>query len=761
MSAELVRWKVRARGVVQGVGFRPFIHQLATRLGLAGHVGNDSAGVFAEIEGRPARLAEFVETLSERPPPLARIESIETLKIPPWGERGFRIVESRAAPGARTLVSPDIAVCDDCLREMRNPTDRRFRYPFTNCVNCGPRFTITLDIPYDRPSTTMAPFPMCADCAREYADPGDRRYHAQPIACPTCGPQVWLADPLGGRLAEADAAIHAAQELLRAGKIVAIKGLGGFHLACDATNPRALGELRARKGRGDKPFAVMAASLEAAHAFARIDADEARLLSGPEQPIVIVARTDASGPCPDVAPGNSTLGVLLPYTPLHHLLLDGLPPLVMTSGNRSDTPMVTANDDALREMAGIADAFLLHDRGIHIFCDDSVARVFEGRELPIRRARGYAPFPVRLPLAAPPLLAVGGELKATLCAAEGGHAFLSQHIGDMERLETLDAFSHAAEHLTRLFRITPEAIVCDRHPDYLSTRWARARGLPVIEAQHHHAHITSVMAENGHPADRPVIGIALDGTGYGDDGAIWGGEILIADYAGYRRAAHLAYAPLPGGDAAIRRPYRMALAHLRKAGLDWDERLPCVAACPENEQRVLRRQLETNLNCVPTSSMGRLFDAVASAIGVRHVATYEAQAAIELEAMADLSEGIGYPFDLAGDDPIRIDPAPMWRALVADLLAGVLPARIAGRFHRGVAAVVVALAERLRARDGLKTAALSGGVFQNVTLLGLCVRPLRTAGFDVLLHRQVPPNDGGLALGQIAIAAAGRRDPAA
>lgn len=760
-QAPPARLRIRARGVVQGVGFRPFVHQLATRLGLAGHVGNDSAGVFVEIEGRPADLDAFLSTLRERPPPLARIEALETAALDPRGESGFRIVESAALPGARTLVSPDIALCDDCLSELRDPGDRRFRHPFINCVNCGPRFTIVRALPYDRPLTSMADFPLCPECAREYAHPANRRYHAQPVACPSCGPRLWLAGPDGAPTADGDDALRRAQDILRAGGIVAVKGVGGFHLACDATNADAVRTLRARKGRGEKPFAVMAASLDLLRGFARISAAEARLLTGPERPIVLVARAGAGGPCAEVAPGNDTLGLMLPYTALHHLLLEGLPPLVMTSGNLSETPILTANADALRDLGAIADAFLLHDRDIVAPCDDSVARVFEGQELPIRRSRGYAPFPVRLPFAAPPLLATGGELKATLCVAEGAHAFLSQHIGDMERLETLDAFTRAAERLQQLFGITPVGLVGDRHPGYLSRQWAarqaEALGLPLLDVQHHHAHIASVMAEHGCPREARVIGLALDGTGYGDDGAIWGGEVLIAGYGEYRRAAHLRYAPLPGGDAAARRPYRMALAHLREAGVAWADDLPCVAACPEAERRVLTQQLARGVNAPPTSSMGRLFDAVASAIGLRHIATYDAQPAIALEALADLSDGAAYPLDLSGADPIEIDPRPLWRALVADLLAGLAPSRIAGRFHRGVAGAMVEVAGRLRAREGLSTVALSGGVFQNVKLLGLCASALRREGFEVLIHRQVPPNDGGLALGQAAIGAFGLR----
>ncbi|MBX7213923.1 MAG: carbamoyltransferase HypF [Thermoflexales bacterium] len=750
----LSRRRLRAAGVVQGVGFRPFVHQLATALTLTGHVGNDSAGVFIEVEGASAALDAFEAALRNNPPPLARIEQVLVEEIPALGETRFRIVESAARPGARTLVSPDIAVCEDCLREMADPADRRHRYPFINCTHCGPRYTLIRDTPYDRPATTMADFPLCEDCAREYADPANRRYHAQPIACPRCGPQLWLADAQGAVLCREDAALQAAQAALRAGRIVAVKGLGGFHLACDATNAAAVSALRTRKGRQGKPFALMVADLDAARRVVEVDAEAARLLGGLERPIVVLPRNAAGGVCDDVAPGQNTLGVMLPYTPLHHLLLAGMGPLVMTSGNRSETPILTDNAAALAGLADIADVFLLHNREIQVACDDSVVRVFEGHELPIRRARGYAPFPVRLPRKVPPLLAVGGELKAAFCLAEGGHAFLSQHLGDMERLETLEAFERAVAHLQRLFRITPEAVVVDRHPGYFSSRWARGLGLPVIDVQHHHAHIAALMAEHGLSGERPVLGLALDGTGYGEDGAVWGGEALIVDAAGARRAGQLAYVPLAGGDAAVLRPYRMALAHLRAADVAWDEDLPCVAACPPPERGVLRQQLERGINVVPTSSAGRLFDAVASALGICQRASYDAQPAIELEAHAALDDaGPAYPFDLHGADPVRIDAAPMWRALVADLRAGLSVGQMSARFHRGFVAAWGALAQRLCRAEGIGVVALSGGVFQNTLLLGRMTRSLRAAGLDVLVHRQVPPNDGGLALGQIAVAA--------
>lgn len=762
MSAEddRVRRRLSVRGIVQGVGFRPFVYALARKHALAGFVGNDSAGVFIEVEGSAAALDRFERELCVAPPPLALVEAVAVETIPPRGEADFRIVESAAQPGVGTSISPDICICDDCLRELFDPSDRRYRYPFINCTNCGPRFTIIKDIPYDRPLTTMADFAMCPACAAEYRDPSNRRFHAQPNACPTCGPQVWFTAGSTDAAPTGAEAFAAAQAALLDGRIVAVKGIGGFHLACDATNDAALRVLRERKGRVDKPFALMARDLDVVRRFAQVTHEEAGLLTSKERPIVLLRkRADDRRLSALVAPGNAYVGVMLPYTPLHYLLLDGDlhdVPLVMTSGNYSDEPIVKDNDIALDRLRSLADAFLVHSRDIHMWCDDSVVRAWEGRALPIRRSRGYTPFPVALSRTVPCVLAAGGELKATFCLTKDRHAYMSQHIGDMGNLETLRAFERAVAHFMTLFRARPERIACDLHPGYLSTRWAEQwaaqNGLPLVRVQHHHAHIASLIAEHGLPFDRRVIGISFDGTGYGSDGAIWGGEVLVADCAAFTRIAHLRYVPLPGGDAAIKRPYRSALAHLWAAGLAWDDDLPCVAACPAEERRVLRRQLERNVNCVPTSSLGRLFDAVASLVGVRQTVTYEAQAAIELEAMCadDVREAYKVSLDLG--DPILVDPAPMLRAIIADLRAGRPVGEIVARVHNTFADLIVALSEHARRRTGLAEVGLSGGVFQNVRLLALAVQRLRERYFQVLTHRRVPPNDGGLALGQAAIA---------
>ncbi|RME45286.1 MAG: carbamoyltransferase HypF, partial [Caldilineae bacterium] len=665
----------------------------------------------------------------------------------------FEIRHSESQPRAFVPISPDMCICDDCLRELFDPADRRYRYPFINCTNCGPRFTIIRNIPYDRPFTTMAVFPMCPACQAEYDDPLNRRFHAQPNACPDCGPQVELRVP-GEESRRGEEAIRGAQEMLAAGKIVAVKGLGGFHLACDATSDRALQTLRERKGRVDKPFAVMARDMDAVRRIARVSPAERDLLLSKERPIVLLKKRDGSPLSELVAPGNRYVGVMLPYTPLHYLLLTPrLPVLVMTSGNYSEEPIVKDNAEALERLASLADAFLLHNRDIHVHCDDSVVRVFEGRELPVRRSRGYAPFPVKLPFEVSSILAVGGELKNTFCLTRDRYAFMSQHIGDMENLETLQAFERAAAHFQAIFRVEPDVIACDMHPRYLSTRWAEehAAGRAVVRVQHHHAHVAALMAEHGLDGEEPVIGFSFDGTGYGTDGAIWGGEVLLADYRRFTRAAHLKYVPLPGGDAAIKRPYRVALAHLWAAGVDWDERLSPVAACPPVERGVLRRQLETGFNTVPTSSMGRLFDAVASLAGVRQTITYEAQAAIEFEALLAAAAEGAYRFDLQSaqsDLQFLIDPAPVIRQAAADARAGVPAPVIAARFHRAVADLILRVSLHVRRAAGLKRVALTGGVFQNVTLLALATNALRAEGFEVLTHRRVPPNDGGLALGQ-------------
>ena len=735
---------VRVTGVVQGVGFRPFVYVLATGLGLTGHVGNDSAGVFIEVEGRPEVIEEFCRRLVEEAPPLARIESVTVTEGEARGRGGFEIVASVQVDGTLTLVSADMAPCRDCLAEMSDPADRRFRYPFLNCTNCGPRFTITRSVPYDRPATTMADFPMCDECLTEYRNPHDRRFHAQPTACPRCGPRLTAHPPRSGD------PIESARAVVAADGVVAIKGVGGFHLACRADSDDAVAGLRRRKQRPDKPLAVMVADVATARRVAQVDAAEATLLEGIERPIVL-CRTLSGSPLSDlVAPGNGFLGLMLPSTPLHHLLLRPGDLWVMTSGNRRDEPICIDNDEALERLGDLADLFLLHDRPIHVPCDDSVVRVHRNRLLPVRRSRGYAPYPVPLGFSGPPVLAVGGELKATACLTSGDHAFMSQHIGDMGNLETLQAFERAVEHMTSLFATEPAALACDAHPRYLSAQWARrvAGDRPVIEVQHHHAHLASLLAEHRHPG--PFIGFSFDGTGYGADGTIWGGEVMVADLAGFERVGHLRPSQLAGGDAAVRSPARQALTRLREAGITWDQRLPPVSAGTEEELRILATQLDRGLNVTTTTSMGRLFDSVASLCGVRHLVSYEGQAAIELEALiTDIRTGYTIPID---DDGVW-DTAAVIGAVAADVLDGVTPALIASRFHVAVAETITRAALRVRTVTGLALVGLSGGVFQNVALTELAERSLMASGFEVLTHRLVPPNDGGIALGQAAVAA--------
>ncbi|MBY8880012.1 carbamoyltransferase HypF [Actinacidiphila acidipaludis] len=790
-AARTERVRVTVRGVVQGVGFRPFVYALARELGLAGQVTNTGEGVVAEVEGTPEATAAFCERTGAEAPPLAVVQSVTREAVPPLGESGFRIVPSRQGGPRRTLVPPDTATCEACLAELRDPADRRYRHPFITCTHCGPRFTIVTALPYDRAHTTMAAFPLCPRCEREYTDPADRRFHAQPVACHDCGPRLRLVLPgsrSGGAAPVEDRGgdpVARARRLLAEGAVLAVKGLGGYHLACDASDENAVRTLRRRKARGDKPFAVMAADLADVEPLVRLGAAERNLLSGIRRPIVLLRRRPGTAGAgvlaASVAPGSADLGVMLPYTPLHHLLLGlpGDPPaprlLVMTSGNLGGEPIVTRDDEALERLAPLVDAWLTHDRPIHVPCDDSVVRVIDGEELPVRRSRGYTPFPVPLPVPVVPALAAGGDLKNVFCLGEGRQAWLSAHVGDMDDLATLGAFDHAERQLEEITGVTPQVVAADRHPGYRSGRAAERRHGPgVRRVQHHHAHIAAAMADNGLDGGSPVIGVAFDGTGAGDDGAVWGGEILVADYEGYRRAAHLQYVPLPGGDAAVRHPYRMALAHLFAAGLPWDPELPCARACPEAERPILRRQLERGLHCVPTSSMGRLFDAVSSLAGVCHHAGYEAQAAVELEAAAASFAGApqrpGYAFALApgeasgpaGDGrtsppatpaPLLIDPAPVLGAVVADLAAGTDRGRIAVAFHAAVADAVRRVCAAVRERTGIAQVALSGGVFANALLSSACAGGLREDGFTVLRHRLVPPNDGGLALGQLVVAA--------
>lgn len=750
-----VRLRVDVHGVVQGVGFRPFVYSCAAALNLAGCVRNDSSGAVIEVEGDAGDVENFLRRLRDRPPPLAVIESVETKPVALVGGTGFVISDTSRSDGGRTLTSPDVAMCAQCAAEQADPTDRRYRHPFINCTNCGPRFTIIGSLPYDRASTTMAGFEMCAECAHEYHDPGDRRFHAQPICCPNCGPTLTYRDG-SGRSPSGEAGLRAARELLRDGGVLAVKGIGGYHLACDAGNADAVAELRLRKRRGDKPFAVMVPDMATARDIAVADDASARLLSGPQRPIVLMPRRAGAAVAEAVAPHNPDLGVLLAYAPLHPLLfgLLGDPPgpavLVMTSGNLTGEPICFSDEDALDRLSHLADGWLMHDRAILVPCDDSVIRAVAGREVPIRRSRGYAPLPLALPVPVPPTLAVGADLKNTMAVADGKYAWLSQHIGDMDDVATLSVFDSARRHLQTLTAVTPQVLVADAHPLYRSTQWAErnAADRPVHTVQHHHAHIAAVMAEHGLDDSAQVLGFAFDGTGYGTDGAVWGGEVLLAGYKGFQRLAHLKYVPMAGGDISVRRPYRMALSHLWAAGIAWDDDLEPVAACPLDERAVLARQLDTGFGCVSTSSFGRLFDAVSALAGVRQVVAYEAQAAIELEG---LSRGAGsgtgcYAFAL--HDGV-IDPAPVLGAVVADQRAGVPAGIIGARFHRAVAEVIVRLASAHR--EVSPTVVLSGGVFQNATLLQLALHGLQDNGFEAITHHRVPPNDGGIALGQLLV----------
>ena len=771
--------RIHVSGVVQGVGFRPFIFGLAQRHTLAGWVRNTSAGVDIEVEGTSEALDSFTRAITAEAPPLSRIETVTSELIDSPGYERFEIFHSHAVEGAYQPISPDVATCDDCLAEVRDPDDRRYRYAFTNCTNCGPRFTIIQDIPYDRPATTMAPFTMCPDCQAEYDDPLNRRFHAQPNACPVCGPHLELMPSPDHDVPDhwddlPEDEIDAARELLRSGHVLAIKGLGGFHLACDATNPVAVQRLRQRKGRAAKPFAVMMPDLATVMRYCDVSFSAAGALAARERPIVLLplkpapVPADAPSPAPiacaiaaDVAPGLRELGVMLPYSPLHTLLLEPAADfplaLVMTSGNYSEEPIATGNADAIERLGPLVDALLLHNRDIYIRCDDSVVRALDDHVQPLRRSRGYAPYPIPLPFESPPLLATGAELKNTFCLARDDHAFISQHIGDLSNYDALRSYQHSVEHMQRLFRVEPEIIAHDAHPDYIATRYASGRAGTHIAVQHHHAHLASCLAEHGIPPEEPVIGVIFDGTGLGPDGAIWGGEILLGSYAWYRRFAHLRYVPLPGGDAATLRPYRTALAHLWNAGIAWDADLAPVNAASEQEQTIIRQQLEKQINTPATSSMGRLFDAVAALTGVLQIVSYEAQAAIWLEAQTGSTEEDGYPFEITTasnvNQPHELDPSPVLHAILSDLRARVPAPVIAARFHNGVAAMIVNACQMARNATGLKSVVFSGGVFQNGTLHRLTIPRLEEVGFTVITHRLVPPNDGGIALGQAAVAA--------
>ena len=755
ISETLARTRLKVTGVVQGVGFRPFVYRLARRHHLAGWVRNTSQCVEIEIEGPPASLAAFIGQLQQEAPALARIDAVIRVESPPQGLAGFTIRESRALAATEALIPADVATCDDCLADIAHPGNRRYQYPFTNCTNCGPRFTIIRAVPYDRRHTTMAAFDLCPRCRAEYEDPEDRRFHAEPTACPACGPRVWLEE--GDRRLDHEA-ILAAATLLKQGKIVAVKGLGGFHLAADARQDQAVRTLRERKGRVAKPFALMVRDLAEAQRLGHLGDLEKSLLLSRERPIVLARRRRGSGVSADVAPGHRFLGLMLPYTPLHFLLMEHAPAaLVMTSGNLSEEPLVHDNDEARRKLAGLADAFLLHNRDIQVPCDDSVVRpVDAGAVIPLRRARGFVPAPIYLPLKSEPILGVGAEQKNTFCVAAHGVALLSQHVGDLDSVETFDYYQRAITHFKALCRQDPAIVAHDLHPLYLSTRYAKGlAGVRLMAVQHHHAHIAACLAENRRTDQ--VIGIALDGTGYGPDGAVWGGELLVADLAGFNRAGHFAAVRLPGGEAAVKDPGRMAMAYLH--ALHGEDFLSQARRLGLNyaplEERILHRQLAQGLNSPLTTSAGRLFDAVAAALGVCRTRTYEGQPAMELEMAADEAEDGFYPAAVKdAAEALVLDTLAVFRGVVADYLAGVAPAVIAGRFHHSLARLLADACGLIRERTKLNLVALSGGVMQNALLFTRLQRALADQGFEVLTHTLTPPNDGSISLGQVAVAAA-------
>jgi len=760
---------VVVRGLVQGVGFRPFVYDLATRHQLHGFVRNQSGAVHIEIEGDPGSLERFCDDLSHERPPLAVIEDISVRGLEPGDDHDFRIEHSSCESAGPVYISPDVATCDACLAELADPSDRRCGYPFLNCTNCGPRLTIICGAPYDRTRTTMAGFEMCPECRAEFDDPQNRRFHAQPTACAQCGPQLRLTNGRGDPI-ESSAPLPFLIERLHEGRIAALKGLGGYHLVCDARNDDAVGELRRRKARDDKPFAVMVFDTTAARAFAECDAHEEALLRSPARPIVLLRRrpnserdgNEREGIAASVAPGNPRVGIFLPYTPLHWLLLKqsaGMP-LVMTSGNRSDEPIAYEDHDALTRLAEIADWFLMHDRPIHVRCDDSVVRIVAGAPSFVRRSRGYAPQPIKMPIACDRhVLAVGGQFKGTFALGRDNVAFVSHHLGDLDHFEAYRAFERDERLYEDLFEIRPQLIIHDLHPDYASTRYAHERaareGLPTLAVQHHHAHIASCLAEHG--LDESAIGVAFDGTGFGTDGAIWGGEFLLAGLGDFRRAAHLRYVPLPGGDQAIREPWRSAATHLIDAGVDQGL---LASAVDTAAWRTVERMIDRRLNTVPTSSVGRLFDAVAAIVGLRNRVTYEGQAAMELEWQAtDISDDGVYPFEFQEPTPTSdaafvVDTRPLMRAVAADTRRGVATPRIARRFHSTLVEIIVRVCQRIRNETEVSSVALSGGAFMNVLLAEETTARLATERFRVFTQRQVPPNDGGLSLGQLAVAAA-------
>jgi hydrogenase maturation protein HypF len=773
-SLRRTRKRISIRGVVQGVGFRPFVFNLARALELAGFILNSSSGVTIELEGPDDAIEQFLHVLKTSPPPLAQIMEIALEEVCLQDASDFSIRASREEEDAFSLISPDVATCDDCWREFGDLSNRRYGYPFTNCTNCGPRYTIIRDIPYDRPKTTMAPFRMCELCQAEYDDPGNRRFHAQPNACPACGPSLVLAE---SRLHNCDAhlptvsdfahthnsslaTLQRVRDYLHAGKLIAVKGLGGFLLACDAQNDAAVRQLRQRKRRSDKPFALMSRDIAAVENFCSLTEADRIALESPRRPIVILQRLPEANLSRSIAPGNDSIGVMLPYTALHYLLFSDSPTepsqfsaLVMTSGNFSEEPIVIANEEAWQQLEPVADWFLFHNRDIYMRTDDSVVRTYDDRERVLRRSRSYVPQPIDLGIPLHELLACGAELKNTFCLTKDHYAILSQHIGDLENYETLCFFQETLANLKKLFRAEPQAVAYDLHPNYRSTQFALA--LPMerkIGVQHHHAHIASCMAEN-HLSGK-VIGVAFDGTGYGTDGKIWGGEFLVADLAGFQRRAHLRYLPLPGGDAAIRQPWRMALSYLRDAfgngplppGLKFLQRVP------EKQIAIVDAMITRHIHSVETSSSGRLFDAVAALVGLGSEVTFEGQAAIALESAAETGVEDRYSFHLQESEPMQLDMRPMIVEVVRDVALGKPIGHISARFHNTLSAAIVEVCQRIRKEDQLTRICLSGGAFQNMYLLKHTVKDLDRVGFQVFMHALVPANDGGISLGQAAIA---------